>query len=67
MFEYELVLQTDVYTRRHTQWYFFRVHNALPGVTYKFKIINLLKPDSLYNHGGWRFLVFLFSSFVLFR
>ncbi|XP_076437932.1 cytosolic carboxypeptidase 2-like [Babylonia areolata] len=51
MFEYELVLQTDLYTRRHTQWYFFRVWGAQPGVVYKFTIVNLLKPDSLYNYG----------------
>jgi hypothetical protein len=51
MFEYELILKTDLYTQRHTQWYFFRVHNAVPGVTYKFKIVNLLKSDSLYNYG----------------
>ncbi|KAK7475648.1 hypothetical protein BaRGS_00033141 [Batillaria attramentaria] len=51
MFEYELVLKTDLYTTRHTQWYFFRVHNAQPNVTYKFRIVNLLKSDSLYNYG----------------
>ncbi|CAG5127076.1 unnamed protein product [Candidula unifasciata] len=50
-FEYELVLKTDLYTARHTQWYYFRVTNAVPGVTYKLRIINLLKKDSLYNHG----------------
>ena len=56
-FEYELVLKTDLYTRRHTQWYYFRLRNTLPGITYKFRIINLLKKDSLYNHGKsllWR-------------
>ena len=51
MFEYELVLKTDLYTSRHTQWYFFRVQNVQPGITYKFKIVNLLKSDSLYNYG----------------
>ncbi|KAK3087050.1 hypothetical protein FSP39_000988 [Pinctada imbricata] len=50
-FEYELVLKTDLYTNRHTQWYYFRVSNAVPGVTYKFRIVNLLKRDSLYNYG----------------
>ncbi|WAR16337.1 CBPC2-like protein [Mya arenaria] len=37
-FEYELVLKTDLYTNRHTQWYYFRVQNAVPGVTYRFRI-----------------------------
>ncbi|ESO85980.1 hypothetical protein LOTGIDRAFT_235577 [Lottia gigantea] len=50
-FEYELVLRTDLYTNRHTQWYYFRVSNAIPGITYKFRIVNLLKRDSLYNYG----------------
>ncbi|XP_074656426.1 uncharacterized protein LOC141909731 isoform X2 [Tubulanus polymorphus] len=50
-FEYELVLKTDLYTKRHTQWFYFRIQNMVPGVTYRFIIINLLKADSLYNHG----------------
>ncbi|XP_071854555.1 uncharacterized protein [Apostichopus japonicus] len=50
-FEYDLVLKTDLYTNRHTQWFYFRVQKMLPGVTYKFNIVNLLKKDSLYNHG----------------
>ena len=50
-FEYELVLKTDLYTQRHTQWYYFQVRRALPGVTYRFKVVNLLKKSSLYNHG----------------
>ena len=36
--------------------YYFRVQNMIPGVTYKFNIINLLKNDSLYNYGKWTFL-----------
>lgn len=50
-FEYDLVLSSDLYTNRHMQWYYFRVQNMVPGVTYKFNIINLLKNDSLYNYG----------------
>ncbi|KAL3887872.1 hypothetical protein ACJMK2_000261, partial [Sinanodonta woodiana] len=50
-FEYELVLKTDLYTQRHTQWYYFRVQNVVPGITYRFRIVNLLKRDSLYNYG----------------
>nr|XP_039257759.1 uncharacterized protein LOC120334341 isoform X2 [Styela clava] len=50
-FEYELVLRTDMYTKRHTQWYYFRIQNAQRNVTYKFNIINFLKKDSLYNYG----------------
>lgn len=50
-FEYDLVLSSDLNTARHTQWYYFRVQNAVPGVTYTLRIVNLLKKDSLYNYG----------------
>ena len=50
-YEYDLILKPDINTRGHTQWYYFRVQNMRKGVTYKFNVINLLKPDSLYNSG----------------
>ncbi|XP_072906148.1 cytosolic carboxypeptidase 2 [Hemitrygon akajei] len=50
-YEYELTLRTDLYTDRHTQWYYFRVQNMQPGVTYRFTIINLMKRASLYSQG----------------
>ncbi|UJR13507.1 hypothetical protein I4U23_000521 [Adineta vaga] len=50
-FEYELILRTDLYTRRHTQWYYFRVQNMIANITYRFRIINLMKKSSLYNEG----------------
>jgi hypothetical protein len=46
-----LVLATDYNTNGHTQWYFFSVANTRKNVEYRFNIINLLKPDSLYNVG----------------
>ncbi|XP_077325303.1 cytosolic carboxypeptidase 3 isoform X3 [Lithobates pipiens] len=49
--EYELTLRTDLYTDRHTQWYYFRVTNMRAGFLYRFTIINFMKPTSLYNHG----------------
>jgi len=49
--EYDLVLQNDINTNGHTQWYFFRVANTVAGQKIKFNMINLLKPDSLYNYG----------------
>ncbi len=27
-FEYDLLLQTDLYTSKHTQWFYFRVGNT---------------------------------------
>lgn len=50
-FEYNLILSTDYNTNGHTQWYFFSVANTRKNIEYRFNIINLLKPDSLYNVG----------------
>ena len=50
-YEYDLILKPDYNTRGYTQWYYFRVSNTKAGKQYKFNIINLMKPDSLYNHG----------------
>lgn len=46
-----MILKWDVNTRGHTQWFYFQVQNMRKGVKYKFNIINLVKPDSLYNAG----------------
>nr|XP_042131547.1 cytosolic carboxypeptidase 2 isoform X8 [Peromyscus maniculatus bairdii] len=50
-YEYELTLRTDLYTDKHTQWFYFRVQNTRKEVTYCFTIVNLLKPKSLYAVG----------------
>ena len=49
--EYDLLLKPDYLTKGNNQWFYFRAHNTRAGKTYRFNIINLLKPDSLYNHG----------------
>ena len=49
--EYELSLRYDLYTEKHTQWFYFQVSNAKPGVKYQFTIVNLMKSNSLYNSG----------------
>ncbi|XP_052580127.1 cytosolic carboxypeptidase 2 isoform X3 [Peromyscus californicus insignis] len=51
VYEYELTLRTDLYTDKHTQWFYFRVQNTRKEVTYRFTIVNLLKPKSLYAVG----------------
>lgn len=50
-FEYDLIIKPDYLTKGNNQWFYFRMSNTLKGRTYRFNIINLLKPDSLYNHG----------------
>ena len=49
--DYELWLRYDLYTTKNTQWFYFRVANTRPNVTYRFTIVNFMKPDSLYNYG----------------
>ncbi|XP_067358782.1 cytosolic carboxypeptidase 2 isoform X2 [Channa argus] len=49
--DYELTLRTDLYTRKHTQWFYFRVRNMKAGVTYRFTIVNFMKSSSLYSQG----------------
>ena len=49
--EYDLILSNDINTNGHTQWYFFRISNTRKGMKIRFNIINLAKPDSLYNYG----------------
>ncbi|TMW63458.1 hypothetical protein Poli38472_002399 [Pythium oligandrum] len=55
-YEYDLVLRRDLHTTGNMQWFYFAVSNipsaAPPGGTkYRFNIINLCKPDSLFNQG----------------
>ncbi|OPJ74167.1 cytosolic carboxypeptidase 2 [Patagioenas fasciata monilis] len=50
-FEYVLWLRPDLYTAKHTQWFYFRVQNTRRDHLYRFTIANLAKPKSLYNEG----------------
>lgn len=50
-YDYELWLRYDLYTSKHTQWFYFSIQNTRPNVTYRFSIVNFMKPDSLYNYG----------------
>lgn len=51
-FEYDLDLKFDHGTPQQlSQWFYFRVSNTRKNQVYKFNIVNLIKPDSVYNHG----------------
>jgi len=55
-YEYDLFLMPDINTKAgvnggNTQWYYFAVTNMKPDVEYKLNIVNLVKPNSLYNSG----------------
>jgi len=49
--EYNLVLQNDINSKGHTQWFFFRVSNVRKGLKVKFNMLNMIKSKSLYNEG----------------
>ncbi|KAL4475889.1 hypothetical protein ABPG73_002090 [Tetrahymena malaccensis] len=49
--EYDLLLQNDINTHGHTQWFFFKVKNTFSGSRIKFNILNFCKSDSLFNQG----------------
>ena len=62
---YDLFLRSDLHTMGHTQWFYFAVSNThppalvrlaeqgvqVPPVRVRFNIVNLTKPDSLFNLG----------------
>lgn len=50
-FEYDLYLKNDYGTGGFTQWYYFKVQNTRKNHTYRFNIVNLMKPDSTYTNG----------------
>lgn len=50
-FEYDLVLRWDHNTKGNVQWYYFSMTNTRKGQKYVFNIVNMLKPNSLYNYG----------------
>ena len=47
--EYNCLLQNDVNTNGHTQWFYFKVKaNFKKRTSVKFNLLNLYKPKSLY-------------------
>lgn len=52
-FEYNLWLNFDLYSTKHTQWFYFQVRGMVAMATYTFHIVNLYKSDSLYNNGNY--------------
>ncbi|XP_063106598.1 cytosolic carboxypeptidase 3 isoform X3 [Cavia porcellus] len=50
-YEYQLTVRPDLFTNKHTQWYYFQVTNTQAEMVYRFTIVNFIKPASLYNRG----------------
>ncbi|XP_067236192.1 cytosolic carboxypeptidase 4 isoform X1 [Chanodichthys erythropterus] len=49
--EYDLILNADVNSSTHYQWFYFEVSGMVAGVPYRFNIINCEKGNSQYNYG----------------
>ena len=50
-FEYNLILKPDYQTNGNIQWFYFLIANTRKNQEYRINIINMMKPDSLYNAG----------------
>ena len=50
-FEYDLYLKNDYSTQSFTQWYYFRIQNTRKDQTYRFNLVNFMKPESTYTKG----------------
>ena len=51
IFEYDLVLNSDIGSTRHHQWFYFEVHNMVADFPYRFNIINCEKSCSSFTQG----------------
>lgn len=56
------MLSPDLYSKRHTQWFYFQVEGMVNKGSYTFHIANFYKPDSLYNYGEQNGLFKFFVS-----
>ena len=50
-YEYNLILKPDYQTNGNIQWFYFMISNTRKNQEYRINIINMMKPDSLYNAG----------------
>eukprot|EP00930_Biecheleria_cincta_P031414 TRINITY_DN21807_c0_g2_i1.p1 TRINITY_DN21807_c0_g2~~TRINITY_DN21807_c0_g2_i1.p1 ORF type:complete len:1414 (+),score=214.08 TRINITY_DN21807_c0_g2_i1:138-4379(+) len=49
--EYNLILDTDVNSRGHTQWFYFAARNGQPGKQYRLRLVNMCKGKTLFRMG----------------
>uniref|UniRef100_A0A663EAA0 AGBL carboxypeptidase 1 n=1 Tax=Aquila chrysaetos chrysaetos TaxID=223781 RepID=A0A663EAA0_AQUCH len=50
-FEYDLIINADVNSNQHHQWFYFEVRDMKLAVPYRFNIINCEKFNSQFNYG----------------
>nr|XP_015198902.1 PREDICTED: cytosolic carboxypeptidase 4 isoform X2 [Lepisosteus oculatus] len=49
--EYDLILNSDVNSSSHHQWFYFEVSGMKAGLPYRFNIVNCEKVNSQFNYG----------------
>ncbi len=57
-YEYDLIVNPDVNTNHHHQWFYFEVSNMEAGTPYRFNIVNCEKLNSQLNFGQFFSLSF---------
>ncbi|XP_019332932.2 cytosolic carboxypeptidase 4 [Alligator mississippiensis] len=50
-FEYDLIMNADVNSSQHHQWFYFEVSAMKSAVPYRFNVINCEKVNSQFNYG----------------
>ncbi|XP_004693028.2 PREDICTED: cytosolic carboxypeptidase 4 [Condylura cristata] len=50
-FEYDLLVNADVNSAHHQQWFYFQVSGMRAAVPYRLNVINCEKPNSQFNYG----------------
>lgn len=49
--EYDLILNSDINSNHHHQWFYFGISNMKSGISYRFNIVNCEKINSQFNFG----------------
>lgn len=62
---YQLYLRRDLYTQRHTQWYYFKVSNTRSRITYRYKIEEFRFRFKKYTIEIFVFKKFAFCHFII--
>lgn len=52
-YEYDLILNPDIGSNHHHQWFYFEVSNVMADISYRFNIVNCEKTGSQVNFGKW--------------
>lgn len=54
--EYDLILNADVNSSAHYQWFYFEVSGMVAGMPYRFNVINCEKGNSQCNYGKMTYI-----------